>query len=704
MSVELCMGNQAIALAALKAGVNVVSGYPGTPSSEVLETVSARNPGAVHVEWSTNEKVALEVGAGAAFAGARALVTMKQVGLNVASDALLSLPYLGVVGGLVLLVADDPGPISSQTEQDTRQFAAFAKVPLLDPSTPEEAFAMVEDAFELSERFGTPVIVRPTTRICHSSVPLETAFTYEAHAVSGFERGSRWVVFPRRAYEGHLEILERLPRVAGAFNTSAYNAIHGGRESADSSAHSNSGGGEGDARRDDTGGAAHIGIAAGGISYAYLMDALSSIPDAADVRVFKVGTPFPFPEARALEFLEGLDEVLIFEECEPFIERELLLVAGRHHLPILVRGKLTGDVNPAGESSVSLVREQVLAWLGQRGLPAAAAATATAAGATAATSTTAATTAAAPAPIPAAAGESRSQEPQPQLPARPPVLCAGCPHRASYYAVKKALRGRTAVYSADIGCYTLGNALPLDMVDTCVCMGAGFTVPQGMAWAEPEVLHLGFVGDSTFFASGLTGVANAVYNQTDVTLCVLDNSITAMTGSQPHPGTGLRMSSDATERDAANALKIPAVLKALGVEHVTEVNPFDFDTSVAAVRAAVDFKGVSALVFKAPCITVSKPAPQPEVDQSTCTRCKACIKAIGCPALVVREGEVRIDTTLCYGCGLCVRVCPFDAITASVPSTASATPATSTVPGASTPSATSTTSSPSDGTPSKASL
>jgi indolepyruvate ferredoxin oxidoreductase alpha subunit len=643
------MGNQALALGALLAGVNVVSGYPGTPSSEVLETVSAQVAAHgltdVHVEWSTNEKAALEVGAGASFAGARALVTMKQVGLNVASDALMSLPYLGVKGGLVLIVADDPGPISSQTEQDTRQYAAFAKVPIFDPSTPEEAFAMVQDAFDLSERHGTPVVVRPTTRVCHGTAPLEIeplergpvakkGLPYTPHEISGFERGSRWVVFPRRAFNGHREILERLPRVAAEFNISAYNTVEDTHTSAPS----------------------HLGIAAGGISYAYLRDVLAQLDqrdpfDApGSLRLFKLGTPFPFPEARALEFLEGLSRVLVFEELEPVVERELLQLAGKHHLPVTILGKLTGHTTQAGENSTEVIREQVAAFCD---IP---------------VSTRPVDVTPAPVVMNTPEDTPADTPAPPELPARPPVLCAGCPHRASFYAVKRALRGREAVFSGDIGCYTLGNAMPLDMVDTCVCMGAGFTIPQGMNWAQPDALHLGFVGDSTFFASGLTGVANAVYNQAKVTLCVLDNSTTAMTGSQPHPGTGRRMSFDAAsnaQKDAEHALRIPNVLRALGVEHVAEVDPFELKAAIAAVRDAVTFDKTSAIVFRAPCITVAAPKPQPVVCVDTCTNCMSCIRAIGCPALVVRSEQVVIDQTLCYGCKLCMSVCPRNAILAA---------------------------------------
>jgi indolepyruvate ferredoxin oxidoreductase alpha subunit len=390
-----------------------------------------------------------------------------------------------------------------------------------------------------------------------------------------------------------------------------------------------------------------------------------------------VGSPVPVPSTRALAFLEGLSEVLVFEELEPVIERELLQLVGAHRLPVKILGKLTGHTAQAGENSVAMIVEQVGAFLdipaplGPIDVTVDASGDATA-DATPGSDIGAPAAPAAPAPpaVPApavpAAPVAPTVLPPPTLPPRPPVLCAGCPHRASFYAVKRALRGRAAVFGGDIGCYTLGNALPLDMVDTCLCMGAGLTIPQGMDRVQPDVLHLGFVGDSTFFASGLTGVVNAVYNRSKVTLCILDNSTTAMTGSQPHPGTGIRMSPDAaydTQKDAQRALRIPSILRALGVEQIAHVNPFELKTAIEAVRDAVAFEGPSALVFKAPCITVAPPKPQPTLSAATCTNCKRCIRELGCPALVLRAGKVAIDCTLCYGCGLCVGVCPTAAIT-----------------------------------------
>lgn len=590
MSEVFVMGNEAIGLGAIDAGVQLVSGYPGTPSTEVLETVAKKNPGNIYVEWSTNEKAALEVAAGAAYAGARAMVTMKQVGLNVASDALMSLVYVGIKGGLVLVVADDPGPISSQTEQDTRHFAQFAKLPVFDPSSPQEAYAMVRAAFDCSEKYHTPVILRPTTRICHGCASMDTQPPRAQTPPEGFIKDSRWVIFPRLAYANHKQIEASLPALGKEFSGSQWNCLTG---------HS---------RR---------GIAAGGVSYEYLMEALGQDDD---VRILKVGTPHPFPAELALEFLTGLDEVLVLEELDPVIERELTYLCGRHHLRTKVLGKLTGHTINAGENSVEVVRAAVDRYLVRESALAAPAADV------------------------------------PPLPVRPPVLCAGCPHRASFYAVKQAMKGQKAVFSGDIGCYTLGNALPLDMVDTCLCMGAGVTIAQGLQRIKPDVVHFAFIGDSTFFASGLTGVVNAIYNQTDMVLVVLDNSTTAMTGQQPHPGTG----KTAMGREAGK-LSIEGILTAMGVSFLQTVDPMDHATAVQAVKDAATHTGVRALIFRSPCIAVSRPAPAYVVDAG-CIGCKKCIRDLGCPAIIFADGKASIETSLCYGCGLCAQICPTGAI------------------------------------------
>lgn len=618
MDKTLVMGNAAAAYGALAAGINVIAGYPGTPSSELLETAASyikdevaagRIPtsDAPHVEWSVNEKAALELAFGASLSGARALVTMKQVGLNVAADPLMTIAYLGVKGGLVLFVADDPGPISSQTEQDTRQFAQFAKVPLLDATNPEELFSLMRNAFDLSEQHALPVIVRATTRVCHGSAPLEIPKEYRAHQYEGFVKDPQWVIFPPLAYKAHQSMPQRFEEIIKDPLFCGLNHTVPSSE-----------------------GSSNIGLVAGGVSWSYLLDALEQRGQIGDFDLYKVGAPFPFDDKHAADFLRQHEQVIVFEELEPTIERELLRVAGAQHLPVSVLGKLTQDTAFAGENSVQSIACDLSRLLDEE------------------SSTTMSTTEGA----------------KDLLLPRPPVLCAGCPHRASFYAVKMALKGVKATYSGDIGCYTLGNALPLNMTDTCVCMGAGFTVPQGMHWAEDEVRHFGFVGDSTFFASGITGVINAVYNQAPVTLVVLDNSLTAMTGSQPHPGTGLRMSYDATAEDASRAISIPRVLEALGVQSVRTVNPLDLSEAISAVKATVDETGVNALVFQAPCINVSVPRPCPQVDAELCTACRVCIESIGCPALVMDEHEqvIRIDGELCNGCDLCTQICPFSAL------------------------------------------
>ena len=637
MTKKLLMGNEAFACAALEAGVRVVAGYPGTPSSEVIETIAARvadgSAQGVHVEWSTNEKAALELLAGASYCGARTLFTCKQVGLNVASDPLMSLNYVGVKGGCVLLVADDPGPISSQTEQDTRRFASFAKLPVLDPSTPEEGFAMMGRAFELSEAYGTPVIVRPTTRIDHASTYFEVQPSTQARPVpeEGFVKDPKWIIFPRRAYQAHGEIVGRLQAMAAAFASEpAYRAFNPVTQV-----------GEGEPR---------VGIVAGGVSAAYMREALVQLQERAAsagvqlpaIRLLQVGTPYPFPAQLALEFAEGLQAVLAYEELDCVLEDELLRLAGRERLQLQVCGKLTGHAACRGENSTDDALARLCAFADEQ----------------LGCSLSALLPAAAPYAYPAAAQE---------LPVRPPVLCAGCPHRGSFYAVKHALGKREAVYCGDIGCYTLGNAAPLNTTDTCLCMGGGITMAQGFAVAEPHKKQLAFVGDSTFFASGITGCANAVYNQHDITVCVLDNGTTAMTGKQPHPGTGATLMGT-----QSTPIAIDAVLRALGFECITYANPLKLDEAVAAAREAIDFAGPSAVIFRSPCIQLIKPAAPVQVDAQACTGCKLCISAIGCPGLGFDpaaagpkskgRGQAFVDPGQCNGCGLCTQLCGFNAI------------------------------------------
>ena len=611
MKKEYVMGNAAIALGAIAAGVNVVCGYPGTPSSEIIETVAKHNPDkAIHVEWSINEKAAMEVAAGASYAGARCMVTMKMMGLNVASDALMSLAYVGVEGGLVVVSADDPGPISSQTEQDTRLFAKYCRIPVFDPSSVEEAYQMIQDAFEYSEKYKTPVLFRPTTRIDHAYANIEYDETVKPKEIPGFVKNSkRFVIFPRLSRMNHEMIEKRNPQIGDDFSNYKCNTVTG-----------------------DEG--CKKAIVAGGVSYAYAKEYLQK---RTDVKLIHVATPHPLPEKFLLDALKGVEEVLVCEELFPYLEEELLLLAGKHHLTYRVLGKHTGNSPLAGENTSEDVAEAIGVFLkevspkdeefihkieqikGQL-----------------------------------LGNESAVNVPKP--PMRPPVLCAGCPHRASFYAVKKAMKGKKANFSGDIGCYTLGNAMPLDMVDTCLCMGAGITMAQGLHWTDEDCVNFAFVGDSTFFASGMTGVANAIYNNADLILCVLDNSTTAMTGHQPHPGTGINMMGD-----VVNKIPIEGVLRGMGIEKVLTVNPLDLEAAKKAVSECTECKGVKAIIFKSPCVAIVKKEAECRINEN-CIGCQSCIREIGCPAISIVDGAVTIDSAMCTGCTLCAQVCPVGAI------------------------------------------
>ncbi len=591
---KLLMGNEAIAWGAIYAGVNLVTGYPGTPSTEVLETIAKNNPGSIYVEWSVNEKAAMEIAAGGSYAGGRVLVTMKQMGLNVAADPLLSLSYVGTNGGMVVLAADDPGPISSQTEQDTRHFAQYANLPVLDPASPEEAYRMVPYAFELSEAWRLPVILRPTTRVCHGCATVELPDTPPLpHPVAGFNKDPKWVIFPSLSYKNHLRLESIQKEIGAQLAASSFNTLTG------------------------TG---CLGVVASGISYSYAKEAIDNL--AAPVQLLKIGTPYPTPEKLLVDFLNTVDKILVLEELDPVLEETLLLLCGKYHLAAEIYGKGTGHLPNAGEYTYEIALAAITAFAGL--------------------------------PLPAAITTDA-----PALPGRPPSLCAGCPHRAAFYAVKTALKGQKAVFTGDIGCYTLGNGKPLDMVDTCLCMGAGVTIAQGLKRIEPDTHHIAFIGDSTFFHTGIPGMINSIYNGTKITIAVLDNSTTAMTGHQPHPGTGKTMMG--TQSHPGD---IAAIAKACGAGFVTTVDPLQLEEAVAVTKEAVEHPGISVIIFRAPCIALFK-APKTYCVNENCTGCRRCIKEIGCPAMYQTETGVGIDTSLCYGCDLCRQVCPFDAITGS---------------------------------------
>lgn len=595
MGKQLLMGNEAMALGAIRAGVQVVTGYPGTPSSEVLENIAKHNKNKdIYVEWSVNEKVAMEIAAGASYAGCRCLVTMKQVGMNVAADPLMNLAYIGIKGGIVVLVADDPGPISSQTEQDTRQFGVFSKIPIFDPSTPTEAYDMIVDAFEYSEKYQTPVIFRPTTRVCHGCDAIELKEDRYENTVEGFVKDSKWVIFPRLSYQAHLRIEDRNPEIAKDFSSYSKNTVQGDGK---------------------------LGIMTHGNNYGYVMEILERFDLVDQVTILKVATPYPFPEDLALRFLQQVDRVLAVEELSAYLERELIFLCGKHGIQKEILGKLSHHIQAAGENSVEVLTKPILDFLGVK------------------------------------SPESKKMR-DVTIPLRPPVLCAGCPHRSSFYTIKKAMKGKKCVFTGDIGCYTLGNAKPLEMVDTCLCMGAGITIAQGIRRAEPDTTSFAFIGDSTFFHSGITGIVNAVYNQTDMILVVLDNGTTAMTGKQPHPGTGMTMM-----ENMSGQIRIPDLLRAIGIRDLIELDPFDLETCKSEIVRLSEGRGVRAIVFESPCIKLFKPDTLYYVDEATCVGCKRCVNELGCPAIIKAEnGKVRIDESLCYGCSICAQVCPFHAI------------------------------------------
>jgi len=590
---KLLMGNEAAAVAALAAGVNVVCGYPGTPSTEALETAAKYNDGSVYIEWSINEKAALEVGAGAAYAGARVMVTMKQVGLNACTDPVMSLAYIGVSGGMVLYVADDPGPISSQTEQDTRRFGLYSKLPVFDPSTPEELYSMIGDAFELSERIKKPVIVRPTTRVCHCCAAIDIPESFPHRPITGFTKSPSWVIFPRLSKIAHSKLEELSENLKDEFSSIKYNYVLGKKDSRNA-------------------------VISSGSAFPVTAETAARIN--ADARIIKVGCAVPSPEKFLLDALKGAERVLVCEELDPVIEDAVYALKAKYSLNFTINGRRDFFMPISGEYDAPVISANLTKFLG---IP----------------------SEYLPAPI--------------EMPVRPPVLCAGCPHRASFYAVKTAMKGKKAVFCGDIGCYTLGNAAPLDMVDTCLCMGAGVTIAQGIERAEPDTKSFAFIGDSTFFHSGITGLINAVYNKTDINIIILDNSTTAMTGHQPHPGTGITMMGEKNP-----PVSIEAIVRACSIEDIAVVDPLDFPAAVNAVKNAADHKGVSVIIFRSPCIAVVKSKSEPCVINEKCTGCKKCIREIGCPAMeIASDGKhVKIDPSLCTGCGLCKNLCAFGAI------------------------------------------
>ena len=566
-------GNEAIALGAYEAGVSVGCAYPGTPSTEILENLS-RYEG-VNCNWSANEKTALEEGIGASMEGARVLVAMKHVGVNVAADPLLTLSYTGVGGGLVLISADDPGMHSSQNEQDNRHYARFAKIPLLEPSDSEEARDYVGAALDLSEKFDTPVMLRSTTRISHSRSTLIPGKRQE-HEVTGFTKNpAKYVMLPGFARLRHPIVEDRLVALEEEAEKSPLNRIEPGSKK--------------------------MGVLCSGVVYNYAREAL---PDAT---FLKLGFSHPLPKKLVREFASMVDEILVVEELDPFFEEQLLAM----HLDVPVRGKeLFGLL---GELGAEIIREKVLDQKIE--------------------------------PIEVREG----------IPGRPPVMCPGCSHRGVFHTLKKLKLN----VMGDIGCYTLGALPPLTAIDSCVCMGASIGMALGMARANPQSAEntVAVIGDSTFLHSGITPLLDAVYNEAPITVMILDNSTTAMTGHQEHPGTGSTL-----QGDPSSAVNLEGLCASLGVKRVQAIDAFDLKELRSTIKGELEAKEPSVIIVRRPCVFLLTEFDAPYwIDEENCTACEACIK-LGCPALSMKGETAKINRTICTACGLCEQLCRFDAI------------------------------------------
>lgn len=612
------LGNEAIARGVIEAGAQVAAAYPGTPSSEILETLAgvAKQLG-IYVEWSTNEKVAFEVAFAASLSGLRAMASMKHVGLNVAHDPVMTASYIGARGGLVLLVADDPWAWSSQNEQDSRYVAEQGYLPILEPSSVAEAKDMMVDAFKLSEEFKHPFIVRSVTRISHGRSDVVLGEISKERRKGSFTKDRSWLVYtPAQARRNRPLMIERFNKIRQAVDTFPCNQLE---------------------LKDG----ARLGIIACGLSYSYTLEALNWLGLDDQVSVLKIGTPHPLPEGLVKELLESVPEVLVVEELDPFVELHVKAVAGEANIQVNIHGK---DLIPlVGELSTRHVTEAIARLTSSK------------------------------TPIDFGEIDKRGKEIAPLLPARPPTLCPGCPHRASQYAMKVAGKrvardyGQDveAVYPGDIGCYTLSYLPPIESMDVVLCMGAGFGIANGLAHVldAPIVAQL---GDSTFFHAGIPALLNAVYNKTKVTMVILDNAATAMTGFQPHPGTGYTATGEET-----TMVKPEDIARACGVKFVEVIDPFDLKKATDTLEKAIRFDGPSVVVSRSPCTIIEQRLKKEtgeetvpyHVDQEKCNvKCEACIKLLGCPAIIKDDGRTVIDSSLCTGCGLCAQICPYQAI------------------------------------------
>ncbi len=559
-------GNEAIARGAYEAGCRVACAYPGTPSSEILENI-AKYKDKIYCEWSTNEKVSAEVASGAVFAGARSLIAMKHVGLNVAADPFFSMSYIGATGGFVIVSADDPYMHSSQNEQDNRNYARAAKVAMLEPSDSEEARLLTKIGFDISEEFDTPVLLRVTTRISHSYGIVNLEERVE-HPPKGYKKDiKKRLILPAHARKRHIIVEERLKRLEKYGERFPYNRIEWGDK--------------------------NIGVITSGISYQYVKEVF---PDAS---VLKLTLTWPLPGKLIRDFASKVKEVMVIEENDPFLETEIkamgIKLTGKEKVPMI------GELDPYKLKRAFNLNEDIKPKFTD-------------------------------------------------IPPRPPVLCAGCPHRGVFYAISKL----KLVATGDIGCYTLGALPPLNAMDTCVCMGASIGNAFGLELALGDEIRdnlVGVIGDSTFFHSGITGLIDIVYNKGTSTIIILDNSTTAMTGHQEHPGTGKTLMGKSTKH-----LLIEDIAGACGVENVYVIDPYKLKETTDVIKREVKRREPSVIIARRPCALKIKPEKPLRVIPEKCTGCKLCIR-LGCPAISMKDEKAVIDRFQCTGCGMCMEVC-----------------------------------------------
>ncbi len=605
----LLLGNEAIARGILEAGIGVVTTYPGTPASEIGDSISeiAAEAG-LYMEYSTNEIVAVEVAAGAANCGVRALSAMKHVGLNVAADMVMSLAYAGVRGGFVIVTADDPECYSSQNEQDNRFYALLSNLPCLEPSNAQEAKDMTVSAVEISEKLELPVLMRTTTRVSHTRGPVKYGKIKKPNLKGKFIKDvKRLVMVPAHSRPKHSVLLKKLEEAKKISETSPYNRIV--RE----------------------GKSKEFGIISSSAAYNYTVEASDLI--GLDTSILKLGMTYPLPEKMIGEFLKKHRKIIVVEELEPYLEMHVKAVAKDYAPNIKIYGKTGEQYFPRdGEFSIRIVATGLARIVGKK------------------------------LPITFEEIDAKYAEVIKDLPPRPPILCAGCPHRASFYIMRK-VAGDKAVYSTDIGCYALGCASPLNAGDIMTCMGASIGTAEGISKAISEST-IAIIGDSTFFHAGIPGLINAVYNNHKIVVAVLDNLATAMTGHQPHPGTGITGMQSPTER-----ILIEKIAKGCGVKYVKVVDPFKIKETEAILKEALSYSGPSVIVFRSPCTLMVIRERRRKGGEiafykitDNCTNCMACVKLLGCPALIVENSKVRISEVLCSACGLCVSVCPYKAI------------------------------------------